>query len=529
MFALLAIWACAGDQPEPRDRPPLGGDGPADTGWHAPPCEVHEFLNAEEHCQPRVIPGPASDGVELVRRRPFSYAWAGWDVATFKLTEAHALGLRTVHDEPPRFHLLGPPNPDPAQPYTVLLNLHGGAADDDAYVEDGFLGRCTRGQAAEIAEGGLQDRAVFQVAVELGWLVLVPENPACDAWVGQGADDPMDPRHGGHALAEAALAFLAEGRADIQVERVIVAGQSLGVIGAVWFASHDPTVEGLLIDSGPTDLMRYVMEEDYSPEGLSPRRRVWGHLLGALPIDEAGQPTPTWPRYAQGSLLHAAEDGLLTGRVAHLWSQHDHLSVAAQHVDVEQALVAAGIELLEYDADHSAPAHVQTGSLASLYASMAALRHLDGQEVWLVEAEDAPVADAGGLDGEVTSASRGQVRRLPEGREGEALNLALGQVPAGAAGAVTLFLRAQTEGLAEDDEVLTLRLADDSGVLAERALSAGQLGPLTADRYGTLRDGLEATTLQASAASGPLRLEVETTGAAALDLDVALVSYQSPQ
>ena len=58
---------------------------------------------------------------------------------------------------------------------------------------------------------------------------------------------------------------------------------------------------------------------------------------------------------------------------------------------------------------------------------------------------------------------------------------------------------------------------------------AGQLGPLTADRYGTLRDGLEATTLQASAASGPLRLEVETTGAAALDLDVALVSYQSPQ
>ncbi|MCB9793995.1 MAG: hypothetical protein H6741_14850 [Alphaproteobacteria bacterium] len=523
---LLALAGCKDRSPSPDTEPVVDSERPSDDSAAPEECRSDEFEDAEGHCVSREIAGVWSDGVVQVQREEFSYAWSGWDVGEFILDNDHHLGLRDLFGGDPRFYVIGPRYPDPNQPYTVLVSLYGGAADVDTEVPEGLLETCTAERSESLVRGAVQSRALFQIAVERGWMVVVPENPSCDGWLGLGAEDPADAGHAGFALAQAALDYLDQGRADVQVERVMVAGQSLGSIGAVWFATHRQ-VEGLVVDSGPMDLVRYTLEESYSPEDLGRRQDIWFHILGGAPEDTDGAPTDWAERFTLASLTLSARESRLQGaRVVHLWSEEDALSGPAQHNEVSGTLQLQGVPYLEYNAAHTVPTHVQSGPLSSVYASMGAISFLDGEEVVLLELEDGVTAEVPVSVEDRGWASQGALLRAEAGQPGLVVSRPVGLVEAGQQLSLTAFVKVPADAEAEPGVAFSLRIRDSQGTLAEQPLTVTQAQRFSELTYDRMRPALDTATLSVEGRGETLWLDVVSTGRAPIEADVVVARFR---
>jgi hypothetical protein len=83
------------------------------------------------------------------------------------------------------------------------------------------------------------------------------------------------------------------------------------------------------------------------------------------------------------------------------------------------------------------------------------------------------------------------------------------------------------EGAGTTDEgvtVATLRLLGASGTLAEAPVTLADLQAARAGTYAARRASLEALTLRATADAGPLRLQLDVTGAVTVWADVATIT-----
>jgi len=453
----------------------------------------------------------------VLDERGGEYDWADYHITTLALTEG--FGLTTPDDQHPRFQVLAPREPGDS-PRPVLLFLHGGSSDDDSVTPGGEEGSCGVGYASESVTGQLRNSALAHHAVELGWIVVAPENAFCDGWVGLGEDDPADPSHGGYRLAEIALEWaLDDGAAD--PDRVHVVGSSMGAMGAAFFVNTWPgAVLSAGFAHGSINSTRLYYEEDYNPAPLEDWVGRLSHNLGGAPFEDGPESAQTtwYPRYRDTSLELSVLEGSLAMPLFHLWSDQDPVSIGAAHVDMPDAFEAGhgerGIAWGDYNS--GVQAHSVVHNLDFPYATLALVRFLDGLSVTALEGEDGagpvgtPVwsddtfALASGTGARVTDRSGLLYRQSVPASAGQELR-------------ATFFL------IADAATTATLRMTDSDGaVLSEVSIPGDQLDRGVRD-YPALREVMARTTLSAAASGDEVWLEVESDGGGSLALDVVLI------
>jgi len=456
---------------------------------------------------------------ERVDAATHEYGWAGWRVDTYALA-----GLSTPDGEAARFRVVRPALP--SGDYGLLLDLHGGCSDVDSEAEpEGESGRCTADYAAGEVASSAENGGWTQVAVDAGWVVVLPENASCDGWAGLGEDDPVDTLHAGYALAAAAADFVREGQSAVAIDdgRLFASGSSLGAMGAVWFALNYDGLDGLVFDSGPADAVRWYTDGDYTGSALATVRRRYDHILGGSPYeDEEETVESAWfPRYEDSSLLRSVERGALSLPILHVHNSQDTISPPIQHEDVPAALEAAGLRAFTFDADHASPGHGQLQRMITPYTPHLARRFLEGRSVEVLEGEDDAASPVGAPATPVDRfafASGDAVRAAAAtdgaGRLFRAYTDAAGEVSA------TFFLSATGAADARARGAV-LRLLDGGAVVASRRVSQAERAHDT-DDYPAVRARLRASTLSAIA-SGPVTVEVLALGAADVELDLVVV------
>lgn len=494
---LLVLFSCA---PIPDSK------APEDTGASSPLLDCADSgVDSDVDSAPDSEPGSTTEsgvdpavyvtGLTELSREPGDYGELGYVVSTFEVGADYARhAFLTPDGSLPRFRVIWPEDGVVTGP--LALHLHGGSADADSDEDpDGESNRCTGLYGSEQVDSTIANMGLAYLIAHLRGVLIVPENAFCDNWVGEASADPVDPEHGGYALAETAVEFVRYGCPELGLSDapVVVSGSSLGGMGAADFVSNFPDVMGLISDSSPPNVARYVQEEDYSPYDLGVLQRRYEHLLGGPPFDEAGQPTDAYPGYVDLSLELSPER--FTVPVFHLYNQRDLASPFIQHEGTDAILAASGIRWMSYDVDHDAPPHGQLASAGALYASWSALQFIAGQEILVVECEE-----QGGTTEVSSAASKGEVARLSGAGTLCATTI---DVPAGAR--LTAFLSGENVGS------VTLSLGSDEtnvdgAVLGYANGTSGSVDAMLAAQVTTTTDGPQPFEIRSD--GGTLRADV---------------------
>jgi len=509
MVPELLIWlgfigCTSSPSPETPTDPSVVDSGPVDTGYFDDTGStlLERFTIVEE--------GTSDDG----------YGWVDYQVNSYAVAE-----ILAPDGMPARFHVLQPISPTQSHP--VLLDLHGGSLDvDDAENPKGAYERCTSEYTAEKITDRLQKSRLTHVLASQGWVVVLPENPFCDGWVGMGPDDPVDPTHAGFLMAELAVAFVKQ---NIPTAGLSVSGTSLGALGVAWFANHtEHPIQTLMVDSGATDAVRYYAEEDYSPIEPDEAQGRFEHILGGGPYNEDGQPSAFYDRYVDLSILRSVSESGLRIPVLHSWNSYDAGSPSIQHEDLAKVLVnhydKDGIRWAEYPLHHRSPGHPQLHASTVPYLVWAALQFAEGRDLQIIEAELAAgtLGDVWMDEPDVWTASGNGVRRVGtvEG-SGQLLTVDI-VVPAGEI-TVTPFLSIGPGGT-PDQPVATLQLRHEDAVVAEQTFTVADLTPADGDMDAMVL-ALVQTTLSAKTTGGAVNMSIDVLGTVDVDADVLVVTH----
>lgn len=329
----------------------------------------------------------ATSGIVLVNEDD-RLADLGLAVRTYAVTAAHPGAVRDAEGGDPLFYVVASQDRG-ADSGPGLLFLHGLVFGDES------VDRCTAEGIHQVAyEDVLARRLAHVLLARSGRAMLVPVSTWCDLWSGLGPDDPVDASHASLVHVQTALAAMEAGLDGVRLDldRTPVWGSSIGALGSfvvsAHLASQGRSPPALVADSGPFDLLTMASEATDQQAG-------WlEHILGGLPYDPAGQPTPyldNWRRLDVPSLL---DDGLRLPIFA-AWNSQDD-TVEGFHgpalLAALQDLDAGAPPWFARDFDHGYPlggGHTQLNAnqLLPAFAVDAAVRHLDGARVDQVEIE----------------------------------------------------------------------------------------------------------------------------------------------
>jgi hypothetical protein len=481
--------------------------------------------------------GEAGVGLLPSRIEDAEFAELGYAVTRYEVGPDYIPALRSPDGQPAHFLVAAPVQADPGVSHPLVMMLHGGCMDVDSEADPtGADDTCGTAYGRDAAVEFLLSSDVARLFAERGALIVVPENAACDAWVGLGAPDPVDPLHMGFALADLAFDHVRHQQTTWGVDEAALhlIGTSLGAQGAVWFARRVEGIDSLTFDSGSGDLVRYYEEPDYIDQDLETRKRRLDHVLGGSPHEEAtGAASPWFDRYEALSLSLALSAGAWAIPTFQVWNTPDPLSGPIPNAPLRDALAASGLRHAEWDLNHPLPIHGQVTHSPLTPVIWAAVRFAEGADITHIEAEDPTSTSTVGVivsaDPRTERASGDSLRLAgPTDGPGTLLDLPLPAQPSGAALEVSLWGGAEgAEGAGTTDEgvtVATLRLLGASGTLAEAPVTLADLQAARAGTYAARRASLEALTLRATADAGPLRLQLDVTGAVTVWADVATIT-----
>ena len=241
-----------------------------------------------------------------------------------------------VLDYRPTFYALRPTDSE-AEAEHLLVWLHGGGvADDRDFPSTGELpDPCKPEKITALVRGPINKQSTaIMAAVDAGWWMLFPRNDWCDAWLGQGRDDPFQPdKYGNHHLHRM-LDFAAAGGLNIALpdERYLW-GSSAGGTGALFFASGREDITALVVDSAPTDWVAYYGDD---PEVVESH-------FGGPPYTEAGAESVHFEAYLRASGPHLVASGLLPQRVFVAWNERDLLIPPVHGTELVAALKSSDL------------------------------------------------------------------------------------------------------------------------------------------------------------------------------------------
>ena len=459
-----------------------------------------------------------ADGITLLSLDTETHADFGYQIATYGVTKDYAVSITTPQqDGTPRFHILSPAASTEARP--VLVIMHGGAMDVDTKIPIGEKGRCTSAHGASFGEDYAANHQTGQLAARLGWVVIIPENSFCDAWVGMGGEDPYDTRHGGFALTTAAINYLRDGQDAVSSgDDLVLMGHSAGGRGATFFTVRSPAVSALIFDSGTSDVVRYYYEDGYTRNELRYLQDCLDHNLGGPPYDDKSTQAPSefWPGYLDLGLVQALEGERLSVPVFHLHNSQDGTSPPIQHEDVPELLAAReaadGTPWFTFDANHSIPGHPQLPK--SWSAGYSALQFAQGAQVAILEAESGK-GDVGELVVENVMLNNAGVSAS------EAGTLVSIDLPAEATGSVSVVPVLFTDEAASGT-LATVTLTD--GISTTSVLLSAEVMPQAGDTIAVIARYIEDARLTLKS-TGALTVTVELTGAGTVAADAFLIDW----
>ncbi len=350
-------------------------------------------------------------GVVLVNSDTERYADLGYVLDTYEVTADYEVPYVGVEGNNPVFYVFRPADATPDEALTTVIWFHGAATGYDA--DGGTVpGTCTVSQVENNIENVLGNTSlVTYFFADRRWTLLLPRNDFCDAWLGKGPDDPVDPEHHfGYYHARLAMDFVLDGHAGFSSNgRAYAWGTSAGAtaaaVFAAWYPRDEPTrnFDGLIIDSGACNWDIYW-------ETITGDRDAIEEILGGPP-DSPEQ----WvqDRYDQASCDWLVANGWLdlpvyaTYNYEDLIIPYDHFEALAPAMDGRYP--AQGINYGYKDLNHLAPGgsnpvyHVQTriAVVPFGYTTVAMMDFLEGNRLIWTEAEDATCAacTVGTVDG----------------------------------------------------------------------------------------------------------------------------------
>jgi hypothetical protein len=288
-----------------------------------------------------------------------------------------------------RFYLLRPEE-TPLEEINLLLNLHGGAVDDDSpedyYTElDPYLTNC--GLANEVSLGFTAFRHMQSHEVMArGWAMVVPVNLWCDFWIGRGEEDPVDPEHHkGYTHVSETLDFLTSGATGLDVANLFAWGSSSGGAAALPIAHWYGEFDGVISDSPPCKMDEYFFDDQSSLM----------HIFGGPPFFD-GKKTEVYQNYLDVSCDWLVESGGYDVPTYVAYNVRDLLTRSYSPESFAAAADAvwapAGIRYGYHDWDHDYPGttfHTQTRGSETLsrYTTSAMFSFLEGATVNWIEAE----------------------------------------------------------------------------------------------------------------------------------------------
>ena len=344
-------------------------------------------------------PAPSPADFVVVSVDSESLSEQGYEIVTFELNpEAEDQYEALNNTEPPldadgdpiTYHptfFIARPVGSNGENLTELFWFHGGTIGDDRTFDE--TGEMPRG-----CTPGVQIRHLFQnmpviMAAEQGWVMVLPRHDWCDYWTGLGPNDPVDPqRHFGAYHFNRMLDFLATGSAGYMPSGKRYGwGGSAGGSAAIHIAhSHDPFFEALIVDSAPSSMLRYYVEDPNSMEAV----------FGGPPFDQDGNPTPFLEGYTQTSSETLISNYNFRLPISLFWNSQDK-SVANSHpVSLLGALNTyyspEKVAWATHDFNHKSPGPAYHGQLKTFsvhggYKGVAAVSFLKGKHVRWLEAE----------------------------------------------------------------------------------------------------------------------------------------------
>jgi len=346
---------------------------------------------------------------DIDTNRPRDFILWTWDdetweddhyvIDTYQLDEDGDEAYMGLYGASPTFYLMRPENVED-EPRDVLVWFHGGAMGDDAKVVDKSQDipySCVPDRVEDNALKAVQDDLVANaLARQEGWAILVPRNDWCDAWAGQGPDDPVDPEHHlGYYHASRVFDFVFAGGAGFEFSGNLYGwGTSMGatatMIAASRYQPHPFTA--MISDSGPSSMFEYHSINHFGTDD-----EICEHLFGGPPYDDKGQATQYWDNYAGASGETLVSQGLLRTPIYNYWNSQDALC-DAEHIEVLEVAMdehypADGVRYGFHDLSHPYPGtnfHTQTPNPLppAGYVAYAAVEFLKGWNAEWIEGED---------------------------------------------------------------------------------------------------------------------------------------------
>ncbi len=444
--------------------------------------------------------GTVVDGVEITSVDSTTWADVGYEMVVMEVTEdAEEPYDSLFEDQRPTFYLWRPAEA-PDGPIPLLVWFHGSAVGDDTAAEEGgeLPDPCRESQ---ITGGTIETNLVGpsmapKMAAYRGWAMVMPRNDWCDAWIGRGPEDPVDPeRHYGYYHVARTLDWLRAGNAGFEVDddAIYAWGTSSGGTGAVIAANRYDAIDAVVFDSSVSSWLTYY-ERAGTDLGTNTSEVV--HIFGGDPWDEDGEPTPdVYDRYVEASPAQMILDGGFRKPIFETWNNEDQnlgTAYASEMISAFNTSYGDTYRWFEKDLDHLYPeprGHVQTiyGQLPLGYLPWTAFEFLSGAEVIMAEAEDGCAASPCTVgfiatsddDSSYEGFSGARGRTGPEGEEGTLYTGRLpNEIPAGAAVRVSLSIKSYGHNALPSDTLLGRLVYLEGGVeKASKSYLAGMFAP----------------------------------------------------
>ncbi len=288
---------------------------------------------------PQPDSGQPPDGAEpsyvLVESSEEELEAYGYVLREYERDASSGLPYESLFGGAPRFWLIGPEDLD-AGPRPVLMRFHGGGLGDDS---SGSADKCV---LEEITNSVGLVLAAFdtasRLAMEAGWVMVVPRYDWCDGGMGLGADDPGDPEHHwGHVHTRDVLDFVLDGGAGFEPSGPLYGiGYSMGGVNGLFTASRYPGFSGLVVDSSPSSMLEFWSVAHYEDDPS-----VAEHVFGGPPYDEQGQPTEHWEALAAASGEVLVAEDTVSVPLLNLWNSLDQVCPDEHAQALSAALEAA--------------------------------------------------------------------------------------------------------------------------------------------------------------------------------------------